>query len=216
MFDDTEQGTKIRAIVFDFGGVLITSITHQLHKIATHHGVDVATMLSILLGPHESGSHPWHQAERGEIAVSAIQEGLQPWATPYGVRLAGDEIDDLMAPGQYAVITPMLDKVGELRKRGYATGLLTNSFAEFRPTMQRDLRFEDFSAVVESFAVGSRKPEPAIYEATAQMLHVEHSEILYLDDFPQNIAMARSFSWTTIEVYDPLVALAQIDSFLSD
>jgi len=147
-------------------------------------------MLSILLGPHESGSHPWHQAERGEIAVSAIQDGLQPWATPYGVDLAGDEIEALMAPGQYTVITPMMDKVGELRKRGFATGLLTNSFAEFRPTMQRDLRFEDFSAVVESFAIGARKPEPAIYEATAQMLQVKHSEILYLDDFPQNIAMA--------------------------
>ncbi|MSV93735.1 MAG: hypothetical protein F2860_04665, partial [Actinobacteria bacterium] len=44
----------------------------------------------------------------------------------------GDEIEALMAPGQYTVITPMLDKVSELRKRGYATGLLTNSFAEFR------------------------------------------------------------------------------------
>ena len=216
MFGTTAKGTNIRAIVFDFGGVLITSITHQIHKIASHHGVDVATMLSILLGPHESGSHPWHQAERGEIAVSAIQYSLQPWATPYGVRLVGDEIEALMAPGQYTVITPMLDKVGELRKRGYATGLLTNSFAEFRPKMQSDLRFEDFSAVVESFAVGSRKPEPAIYEATAEMLQVEHSEILYLDDFPQNIAMAQTFSWTTIEVHDPLIALAEIDSFLSD
>ncbi len=216
MSDATEQGTNIRAIVFDFGGVLITSITHQLHKIAVQHGVDVATMLSILLGPHESGSHPWHQAERGEIAVSAIQEGLQPWATAHGVSLVGDEIEALMAPGQYTVITPMLDKVSDLRKRGYATGLLTNSFAEFRPTMQRDLRFEDFSAVVESFAIGARKPEQAIYEATAQMLQVQHSEILYLDDFHQNIAMAQTFSWTTIEVGDPLVALAEIDSFLPD
>jgi hypothetical protein len=48
------------------------------------------------------------------------------------------------------------------------------------------------------------------------MLQVEHSEILYLDDFPQNISMAQTFSWTTIEVRDPLVALAEIDSFLSD
>ena len=54
-----------------------------------------------------------------------------------------------MSPGQYTVIQPMLDKVADLKQRGYKTGLLTNTFAEFRPTMQQDLRFDDFTAVVE-------------------------------------------------------------------
>jgi putative hydrolase of the HAD superfamily len=110
----------------------------------------------------------------------------------------------------------MLEKVGELKNRGLKTGLLTNTFAEFRPTMEQDLRFEDFTAVVESFAVGSRKPEPGIYQATADMLGVVHHEILYLDDFPQNIHMAQSFGWSTIHVSDPLAAIPEIDRFLDD
>jgi putative hydrolase of the HAD superfamily len=212
----TPPNNSIRAVVFDFGGVLITSITNQLSKIATRHSTDVPTMLTIMLGPHESGNHPWHQAERGEIAVDDIQDALKPWAAEHNIKLHGDEIAALMSPGQYTVIQPMLEKVGELKNRGLKTGLLTNTFAEFRPTMEQDLRFEDFTAVVESFAVGSRKPEPGIYQATADMLGVVHHEILYLDDFPQNIHMAQSFGWSTIHVSDPLAAIPEIDRFLDD
>jgi len=211
----TPPKPSINAVVFDFGGVLISSITNQLSKIAHRHSADVPTMLAIMLGPHDSGDHPWHRAERGEIAVSDIQHSLQPWAAEHNISLHGDEIEALMTPGQYTVIQPMLDKVGELKRRGFKTGLLTNTFAEFRPTMEQDLRFEDFTAVIESFAVGARKPEPAIYQATADLLGVTHPEILYLDDFPQNIEMAQSFGWSTIHVTDPLAAIPQIDLFLN-
>jgi len=211
----TPPKSSITAVVFDFGGVLITSITNQLSKIAQRHSADVPTMLAIMLGPHDSGDHPWHRAERGEIAVAEIQPALQPWAAEHNISLHGDEIDALMTPGQYAVIQPMLDKVSELKKRGFKTGLLTNTFAEFRPTMEQDLRFEDFTAVVESFAVGARKPEPAIYQATADLLGVSHPQILYLDDFAQNIHMAQSFGWSTIHVSDPLAAISEIELFLN-
>jgi putative hydrolase of the HAD superfamily len=211
----TPPKPSVSAVVFDFGGVLITSITNQLSKIAQRHSADVPTMLAIMLGPHESGHHPWHRAERGELAVAEIQTELAPWAAAHNIVLHGDEIEALMSPGQYTVIQPMLDKVADLKHPGYKTGLLTNTFAEFRPTMQQDLRFDDFTAVVESFAVGSRKPEPAIYQATADMLGVSHKEILYLDDFPQNIEMAQSFGWSTIQVSDPLQAIPSIEQFLN-
>ena len=204
----------IRAVVFDFGGVLITTITNQVGALATTHGVPMTTMLQILLGPHESGQHPWHRAERGELAVAAIQDALQPWADPHGVELRGNEIDALLSGGGYTTIPEMNAKVAQLKRDRYLTGLLTNTFAEFRPTMERDLHFSDFTTVVESFAVGRRKPEPQIYEATRELLGVEHEEILYLDDFAQNIATAQSFGWSTIHVTDPGSDAARIDEFL--
>lgn len=206
----------IRAVVFDFGGVLITTITNQVGALATTHGVPMTTMLQILLGPHESGQHPWHRAERGELAVTAIQESLQPWAEPHGVTLRGDEIEALLSAGGYTTVPETNAKVALLKQEGFITGLLTNTFAEFRPTMERDLHFPDFTHVVESFAVGSRKPEPQIYEATRDLLGVEHHEILYLDDFAQNIATAQSFGWSTIHVVDPVADVARIDELLEN
>ena len=165
---------RFEAVVFDFGGVLITSISNQLGGLAASHDVDVATMLEVIMGPRNSGpDHPWHRAERGEIAVAEIQGLLAPWAEPRGLSLHGDEMERLLAPGGYTVVTAMLERVAQLRSQGYRTGLLTNTFAEFQPTMQRDIDFDLFDVVVESFAVGSRKPERAIYETTQDRLGVE-------------------------------------------
>jgi putative hydrolase of the HAD superfamily len=207
---------RFEAVVFDFGGVLITSISNQLSAIAATHGVDTAVMHDVILGPRDSGpEHPWHRAERGEIAVSAIQGLLDPWAAERGVTLHGDEMERLLAPGGYTVVDAMIDRITRLRSEGYRTGLLTNTFAEFRPTMQRDIDFDLFDVVVESFAVGSRKPERAIYEITRTGLGVDHDAIVYLDDFEQNLIEPLTLGWTTIQVGDHANALAQLDALLA-
>lgn len=203
-----------QAIVFDFGGVLITSINHQIGQIADTHGVALSVMHELLLGPRASGAHPWHRAERGEIAVAEIQGLLGPWADTVGIDLHGDEIERILAVGGYTVVDAMVERVRTLRADGYLTGLLTNTFAEFRPTMERDIDFEMFDAVVESFAVGARKPEPSIYTATAALLGTDHTDIVYLDDFDQNLAPAAALGWTTIHVADATSALAQLDDVL--
>ena len=208
----TPNRPRPRAVVFDFGGVLITPITNQVGEVARRHGVSTAVLLEVLLGPRASGNHPWHRAERGELAVAAIQPLLTPYAEAAGISLDGDEIDALLAPGGYTVVDAMLQTVRSLRAQGVVTALLTNTFAEFRPTMQRDIPFDWFDAVVESFAVGARKPEPAIYEATARMLGMEHTDIVYLDDFDQNLEPAQGLGWTTIHVTDPSSALAALDA----
>jgi epoxide hydrolase-like predicted phosphatase len=201
--------------VFDFGGVIITPITNQLGDLAADHDTTVATMLEIMLGPHASGDHPWHRAERGEIAVADIQRDLPRWAEPHGVTLAGDEIERLLALGQFSVVEPVVERVAALQGDGVLTGLLTNTFAEFHPIMEEHLDLSLFDVVVESYAVGARKPEPSIYEATAAMLGVEHTEIVYLDDFEQNLVPAIALGWTVIHVRDQLAALDELTLRLS-
>lgn len=208
---------RFEAVVFDFGGVLITSIANQIGAVAATHDVEPAVMLELLLGPRRSGpDHPWHRAERGEIAVADIQSLLAPWATQHGVSLHGDEMERILAPGGYSVVDTMVERIRELRAHGYRTGLLTNTFAEFQPTMQRDIDFALFDVVVESFAVGARKPERSIYEVTRQRLGVDHRSIVYLDDFDQNLVEPIALGWTTIHVGRHDVALAELDTVLGD
>ena len=204
----------IEAVVFDFGGVLITPITNQVGTLAGRHAIAPEVMLEVMLGPHETGEHPWHRAERGEISVSDIQELLAPWAAHAGLELDGDEMDVLLAPGAFDVVTPMIERVEQLRAEGIRTALLTNTFLEFRSTMETVIDLSLFDCVIESFQVGARKPERAIYEATATALGVDHAVIAYLDDFAQNIAPAAALGWTTIHVTDPASALVELDAVL--
>jgi putative hydrolase of the HAD superfamily len=208
------SGVRIRAVVFDFGGVLITPVTNQVGTLAGRHGTSLEEMLGIVLGPRESGEHPWHRAERGELTVAEIQDLLGPFAADLGLALHGDEMDVVLAPAGFSIITPMVERLARLRGEGIRAGLLTNTFREFRPTLEKVIDLSLFDCVIESYAVGARKPEPAIYEATAAALGVEHDEIAYLDDFDQNLAPAAALGWTTIHVTDPVVALAELDRIL--
>jgi putative hydrolase of the HAD superfamily len=111
-------------------------------------------------------------------------------------------------------VTPMVERLARLRGEGIRTALLTNTFREFRPTLETIVDLSLFDCVIESYAVAARKPEPAIYEATAAALGVEHREIAYLDDFEQNLGTAKALGWTVIHVTDPILAIAELDRVL--
>lgn len=208
------RSMSVQAVVFDFGGVIITPITTKVSILAARHGTDVTTMLEILMGPrHESTDHAWHRAERGELAVAEIQDLIRPVAAERGVALHGDEIDVMLDDQTYDMNHRVLDRIDEL-KGHVALGLLTNSFREFRPVLERDVNLARFDVVMDSSAEGSRKPEPAIYRRTTEALGVPAASIVYLDDFDHNLGPARDEGWQTIHVTDPDAAIAELDVLL--
>ena len=205
----------VRAVVFDFGGVIITPITNKIAILAQRHGVDVTTMLEILMGPrHQSTDHAWHRAERGELAVTEIQDLIVPVAAARGVELDGDEIDVMLDNQTYDLNTQVLHRIDALKGK-VILGLLTNSFQEFRPTLERDVDLSRFDIVMDSSAEGSRKPEPVIYRRTTEALGVPAESVVYLDDFDHNLGPARDEGWQTIHVTDPDTAIADLDLLLA-
>ena len=76
----------VRAVVFDFGGVLISPITTLIAEVAAWHDVSMVEMLDVLMGPRESSTsdHPWHRDERGELAIAELQREVSPFATADG------------------------------------------------------------------------------------------------------------------------------------
>lgn len=207
--------TPLPAIVFDFGGVLITPITNQMADVASWHSVPMLDMLEVLMGPRDRSTpdHPWHRAERGEIPTAAMQELVAPWAEAAGISLRGDEYARLLR-GDYSIIDEVVDYARELRDAGHPIGLLTNSFAEFQPTLRQQLDFSLFDVFVDSSDVGHRKPEPEIYAITTERIGLPPSDIIYLDDFLANIEGAQAAGWTTLHVTDPLAAIDELAALL--
>ena len=208
--------TPLPAVVFDFGGVLITPITNQMADVASWHGVPMLDMLQVLMGPREESTrdHPWHRAERGEIPTAAMQELVAPWAEAAGIALRGDEYERLLR-GDYSIIEEMVDLIRELRADGHPIGLLTNSFAEFQPTLREHLDVDLFDVFVDSSDVGHRKPEPEIYRIVTERLGLPPEQIVYLDDFHANIEGAQAAGWRTLHVTEPLAAIDELRTLLS-
>ena len=192
----------IRAVVFDFGGVLITPITRHLTNLALRHGVPMEQLLLVLMGPREESTadHPWHRAERGEIPTADFIHQVQPYAAAQGLDLVGDEYEVIL-DGVFDIHHAVLGDIARLRQAGFRTGLLTNSFREFRAHLEQSIDFGLFDVVVDSSEVGCRKPEPQIYAMTAEAMGCRPEEILYLDDFLANVEGAAAAGWRAVHVH---------------
>lgn len=210
------QSPEISAVIFDFGGVIITPITRQIGMIAEGIGCSTADLHHVMMGPQfESGDHPWHRLERGEIGMEVLQELLEPIAAAAGMNFRGDEVEKILAPGMYEVNHFVLEKIGELRGRGYKTALLSNSIREFRPKLEEDVPPRLFDAYIDSSHVGMRKPEPEIFHRTLRELALDDpSHAIFLDDFAGNLAGAQAVGLRTIHVKNPHDALEELEVLL--
>ena len=206
---------RYSAIVFDFGGVLISPITNRIAEVAERHGVSMEELLHVLMGPPavSTDDHPWHRAERGEIPVEGFHELVQPWAEEMGIVLTGDEFD-IILDGVFRVHDDVVRRIVDLRAEGFTTALLTNSFQEYRDHIESRVNFGIFDLVIDSSEVGCRKPEPEIYSLTTKRLGIAPDRLLYLDDFMATVIGARDAGWDAILVTSEKQALAELDRAL--
>ncbi|MEP7059334.1 MAG: HAD-IA family hydrolase [Actinomycetota bacterium] len=78
-----------------------------------------------------------------------------------------------------------LPVVHDLRSRGIKTALVSNCSHSTRPIVDRLGLEEAFDAVVLSFEVGARKPQPAVYLTALERLHLQPTDAencVFVDD----------------------------------
>jgi putative hydrolase of the HAD superfamily len=111
----------------------------------------------------------------------------------------------------------VIERARELRADGYRTAVLTNNAREVGDNWRAIVPVDElFDVVVDSSMVGMRKPNPAIYAHTAEVLGVAAERCVFLDDAPGNIAGAEAAGMRAILVgLDVEPALRELDASLS-
>jgi putative hydrolase of the HAD superfamily len=204
-----ESNGSIEAVLFDFSGVLTTSPWPAM--TATARGD-----LTLLIGPyHEDTDHPWHQLERGEITIAEWTTAVTALADQAGTTLDFAPLSALL--DTLAVHDAVVEHVRTLRADGYRTALVTNNVREGSARWRAMLPVDElFDVVVDSSAVGMRKPNPAIFLHTLSLLGgLAPGRAVFLDDVEGNLVGARQVGLHTILVADdPTPALAELDALL--
>ena len=206
------MNTEIDAVVFDFGGVLSSSVGAVMASTIGDREIDFERFLPIMLGPFDDDTdHPWHRMERGEISADqgfaeilslAAGEGYPDFPTPP----TGSEMIAGLSPAE-----PMIAAARTAREAGYTTAILTNIFHEAHSW--RDVcGAEDLvDVIIESCEVGMRKPSRDVFEHTLAALGgVAPERTLFLDDFPWNITGAKNAGLQTLHVTDSQPAAAEL------
>jgi putative hydrolase of the HAD superfamily len=201
----------IRAVVFDIGGVIQDSPLHAIARYETDHGLPTGSINRAVVAAGETGA--WSRLERGELTVEAWCAPFEHDCRAHGVSVDAARLMRYVAEaGRERPI--MLRAVEQLRDHGLRVGALTNNWAtETAPTGPHPIA-RHFDALVESRAVGMRKPDPRIYQLICRRLGVEPPEAAFLDDIGTNLKTARALGMQTIKVDDPAQALRELGALL--
>jgi epoxide hydrolase-like predicted phosphatase len=204
-----EPPSAIQAVLFDLTGVLTTSPWPAITASAKGN-------LDLLVGPyHEDTDHPWHRLERGEITIDEWFTEIQAAADAAGAELDLTPLQSLLST--LTVHDDVVAHIAALRADGYRTALVTNNVREGSATWRAMISVDDlFDVVVDSSAVGMRKPNPAIYTHTLDLLGgIAPERAVFLDDVEGNLVGARLAGLHTILVGDPPgPALMELDNLL--
>jgi putative hydrolase of the HAD superfamily len=198
----------IRAVLFDFAGVLTSS---PWGALAAAGGGN----LELIIGTYEQDTdHPWHQVERGEMTIVDWMTAVQQLGEEQGVEVDFSPLRALL--GDMTVHDPIVDHVRALREQGYKLALVTNNVREGAAAWRSLVPVDElFDVVIDSSEVGMRKPNPAIYLHTLELLGVrDPASAVFLDYAPGNVEGARRAGLWGILVDDTDDALDELDRLL--
>ncbi|MFQ5353098.1 MAG: HAD-IA family hydrolase [Candidatus Binatia bacterium] len=214
------QPSRIKASVFDLGGVLLEGGGPAAVRAFGHRTGLAPEKWESLRREIFGNSGAWAALERGEISyrgfIGILQEGVSAAGGVITAELAESFLGDPKPMGNGSVLRPEL--VGAIRrlKARMPTALLTNNVAEWRQDWTSIPELDGlFDVVVDSSEVGARKPEPRIYEITRERLRLPHDALFLVDDIGQNLKSARSLGWQTLLYQDPNEVLSIIETIIS-
>ncbi|MFI7344553.1 HAD family hydrolase [Streptomyces sp. NPDC050085] len=178
---------KRTAVLFDFGGVLTTSVVAAFEDLGRELGDEPRLLLRLFAKDAASGALLVAH-EEGRIGQREFEDGLV-------TRLRAHGVDPGDGPGLVGRLQARLGPdpdtlalVARLRADGHRVGLLSNSlgddcYAGFDlPAL--------FDAVTVSRDIGVRKPSRRAYAIACERLGADPGETVMVDDLEQNITAA--------------------------
>ena len=199
----------IRAIFFDFGGVITDSPFEAFRRFENKNGLPINFVRTI--NSKNPNTNAWAQYERGEIDSEEFDRLFLVESKNCGYAIEGKKIIELLHGD---IRNVMLDVVEKCKKK-FITACLTNNIKETNRKNQSlltnfEIAKDKFDFVVESSQIGIRKPEREFYAYACRLVGVQPSEVVFLDDLGINLKPARQMGMSTIKVTDPSQAIAEL------
>lgn len=199
----------MKAIVFDFGGVVFRWRPHELMRRSlpqrTH---DPASTEALVAGFFEGYRGDWGRFDRGTIdepeLVDAIVQRL---------GLSAHEVHAVLdaVPTELQAQRATVDLLQRLHDKGHAIFYLSNMPLRYAEALERrEAFFARFSDGIFSSRVKLTKPDPAIFDLATQRFGVAPAQTVLIDDVAANVAAARAQGWQAVQFIDAAQCEAEL------
>jgi len=178
-------------VVFDLGKVLVDfDYSIAARKIAARSGKSF-TEIQVLI----EQSRFVIEYETGRLTRQEFYERVRE-AT--GFRGTLEEFGGFFAD-IFREIPPMIELHARVRRRGIPTYIFSNTNDLAVEQVRRNFPFfANFDGYIYSYEVGTLKPDPEIYLALEKLAGRRGTDIVYLDDRPENVAGGAARGWRAI------------------
>jgi putative hydrolase of the HAD superfamily len=208
---DPEAAVMIKAIVWDFGGVLTTGPFPAFNRFEREQGLPTDFIRRI--NATNPTDNAWARFESGRIDLATFDREFEQETRAAGHPIPGRLILPLIAGD----IRPRMVDALKRCKQHFRVACLTNNMPTAPAGANGTARagragsiMPLFDLVIESSKEGIRKPDPAIYRLTCERLGIEAPEAVFLDDLGVNLKPARALGMKTIKVVDEDQALTEL------
>ena len=207
----------IKAVLWDFGGVLTTSPFEAFNRFEAEHGIPIDFIRGI--NATNPTTNAWAQFESSRISVEAFDAAFRDESSAAGHPIGGRQVIELLS----GELRPRMVDALHACKARYKVACLTNNVkAGEGPGMARSTAravqieavMEVFDVVIESSKEGIRKPDPQFYLLACEKLAIEPAEAVFLDDLGINLKPARALGMTTIKVETEEQTLSELRSIV--
>ncbi len=203
----TRPTGPIRAVVFDFGGVLLrTEDRSGRRRWEARLGLPAGALDKVVFESEAS-----RRAMVGKAPEEAVWEHV---ATTFGLDAdeirrfrhdfwSGDRLDE-----------ELVRFLRSLRPR-YKTAILSNAWPNARYVFGQLFGLDDaVDLMIISAEEGVAKPDPRIYQIALRRLGVRPEEMVFVDDMPENVRAAQTLGIKAVQFTDTARTLARVRALL--
>ncbi|MEP9415125.1 HAD family phosphatase [Gordonia sp. VNQ95] len=205
------------AVFLDFGGVLSPPIDELFLDYQAKTGISPTDLKGAMAGVADRlGVEVLAPVELGLLSEPEWVAGLHSWLIARGVDVSRSAVDfGRQWFAGHQVNSTMRSLALTLRDSGYRVGILTNNVREWEAHWRAMVDLDDHvDTIVDSYDVGVRKPDPAIFALSAERLDVDPTRAILIDDLPENCAAARASGWSAVQFVTNQQTVAQLIGLL--
>lgn len=196
---------SIKAILWDFGGVLTTSPFEAFNRFEAAH--DLPKDFIRRVNSTNPTTNAWAQFESNTITTEQFDQLFEQESESLGHPVRGMRVLELLS----GELRPRMVSALRKCKEHFKVGCITNNMKSGEgPSMARDEAkaaasqsvMTLFDVIVESSVEGVRKPDPRIYEIACGRMGITPDTCVFLDDLGINLKPAKALGMTTIKVIE--------------
>jgi putative hydrolase of the HAD superfamily len=218
LFEKESVAMNIKAILWDFGGVITTSPFDSFNQFEQENDLPIDFIRGINAVNHKTNA--WALLESNQISEDEFDTLFLEESSQAGCGIKGSQILPLIS--QTSVRKKMVSVLRECKLHFKNVCLTNNMRTGSGLAMSSNSEHEEdvddvtslFDIVIESSKVGIRKPDPAIYRLACDKMDIQPNHVVYLDDLGINLKPAREMGMITIKVLSEAQAIRDLEEVI--